>query len=83
LKETPDTVSVERSADRLWVIYRSPDNDVHRMGEMPGFDPFDPTLSDMGRWLSERRNQVIEQRVYNGIHVLLLDPEQSVTVDSH
>ena len=82
LKETPDTVPVERSADRLWVIYRSPDNDVHRMGEMPDFDPFDPTLSDMGRWLSKRRDQVVEQRVYNGIHVLLLDSEPSVTADS-
>jgi hypothetical protein len=83
LKETPDTARVERSTKRLWVIYRSPDNNVHRMGEMPDFDPFDPTLSDMGRWLSKRRDQVIGQRVYNGIHVLLLDPEQSVAADSH
>jgi mannosyltransferase len=83
LKETLDTVPVERSASRLWVIYRSPYNDVHRMGEMPDFDPFDPTLSDMGRWLSKRRDQVIEQRVYNGIHVLLLDPERWVPADSY
>ncbi len=81
LKETPDTVPVERSADRLWVIYRNPNDDVHRMGEMPDFDPFDPALSDMGRWLSKRRNQVIEQRVYNGVRVLLLDPKQPIAAE--
>ncbi len=44
------------------------------------FDPFDPTLSDMGKWLSTRRDQVIEQRVYNGVRVLLLDPQQPMAV---
>jgi hypothetical protein len=83
LKETPDTAPVERSADRLWVIYRDPIDDVHRMGEMPDFDPFDPTLSDMGRWLSQRRDQVIEQHVYNGIRVLLLDPEPPMAAGQH
>jgi mannosyltransferase len=81
LKETLDTVPVERSADRLWVIYRNPNDDVHRMGEMPDFDPFDPTLSDMGRWLSKRRDQVIEQRAYNGVRVLLLDPEPTMAAE--
>lgn len=81
LAETPDTTALERSANRLWVVYRNPNEDVHRMGEMPDFDPFDPTLSDMGQWLHMRRDQVIEQRVYNGVRVLLLDPEPLVVVD--
>jgi hypothetical protein len=76
LDDTPDIVPIERSSTRLWVIYRNPNEDVHRLGEMPDFDPFDPTLSDMGKWLSTRRDQVIEQRVYNGVRVLLLDPQQ-------
>jgi uncharacterized membrane protein len=76
LADTPNMTPVERSSARLWVVYRNPNEDVHRMGEMPDFDPFDPTLSDMGKWLSTRRDQVIEQRVYNGVRVLLLDPEQ-------
>jgi uncharacterized membrane protein len=83
LEETPDTTQIERSADRLWVVYRNPNEDVHRMGEMPDFDPFDPTLSDMGQWLSKRRDQVIEQRVYNGVRVLLLDPQQPVVASQH
>ncbi len=78
LAEVTDTAPIERSADRLWVIYRNPNEDVHRMGEMPDFDPFDPTLSSMGEWLSTRQDQVIEQRVYNGVRVLLLDPQQPV-----
>jgi len=81
LKETPDTAPVERSADRLWVIYRNPINDIHRTGEMPNFDPFDPTLSDMGRWLSTRRDQVIEQHAYNGVRVLLLDLERPMPAE--
>jgi hypothetical protein len=76
LADTPNTTPFERSSTRLWVVYRNPNEDVHRMGEMPDFDPFDPTLSDMGKWLSTRRDQVIEQRVYNGVRVLLLDPQQ-------
>jgi hypothetical protein len=76
LADTPNTAPIERSSVRLWVVYRNPNEDVHRMGEMPDFDPFDPTLSDMGKWLSTRRDQVIEQRVYNGVRVLLLEPEQ-------
>jgi uncharacterized membrane protein len=79
LDETPDTTPIERSSNRLWVVYRNPNEDVHRMGEMPSFDPFDPTLSDMGKWLSQRRDEVIEQHVYNGVRVLLLDPGQSMT----
>jgi hypothetical protein len=83
LDETPDTTQLERSADRLWVVYRNPNEDVHRMGEMPDFDPFDPTLSDMGKWLSKRRDQVIDQHVYNGVRVLLLDPQQPMAADQH
>ncbi len=83
LADTPNTTPMERSSTRLWVIYRNPNEDVHRMGEMPDFDPFDPALSDMGKWLSTRRDQVIEQRVYNGVRVLLLDPQQPMAAEPH
>jgi 4-amino-4-deoxy-L-arabinose transferase-like glycosyltransferase len=82
LWETPDTTPLEREAERLWVIYRNPNEDVHRMGEMPDFDPFDPTLSQMGAWLSVRQDQVVQQWAYNGVHVLLLDPQQPLAAES-
>jgi hypothetical protein len=81
LADTPDTARIERSADRLWVIYRNPNEDVHRMGEMPDFDPFDPTLSAMGEWLARRQDQVIGQWAYNGVRVLLLDPQPPLAAD--
>jgi hypothetical protein len=76
--DTPDTTAVEQSARRLWVVYRNPNEDVHRMGLMPDFDPFDPTLSDLGKWLYARQDQVIDQRAYNGVRILLLDPSRPV-----
>jgi hypothetical protein len=81
LADTPDTAPIERSADRLWVIYRNPNEDVHRMGEMPDFDPFDPTLSAMGEWLARRQDQVIGQWAYNGVRVLLLDLQPPLVAD--
>jgi mannosyltransferase len=77
LTETPDTTAIEQSARRIWVVYRDPNEDVHRMGLMPDFNPFDPKLAPMGAWLSARRDEVVEQRSFNGIRILLVDPHQS------
>jgi len=66
----------------VWVIYRNPIEDVHRVGAMPDFDPFDPTLSPMGEWLSERRSQVVAQRKFNGVRILLLDPSQPLVANA-
>jgi hypothetical protein len=74
LTDTERAAEMERTAERVWVVYRNPIDDVHRLGLMPDFDPFDPSLSQMGEWLAERQGQVVEQRTYNGVRVLLLDP---------
>jgi uncharacterized membrane protein len=75
LTEKPDTSILEERAERLWVVYRNPNEDVHRLGRMPDFDPFDPRLSRMGEWLNARRAQVLEIQAFNGVKVLLLDPD--------
>ncbi|MEW6580225.1 MAG: glycosyltransferase family 39 protein [Chloroflexota bacterium] len=77
LSEIPDTNALEQTADRLWVVYRNPNEDVHRLGLMPDFDPFDPRLSAMGEWLSAYRPQVLEIQTFNGMKVLLLDPDSA------
>ncbi len=65
--------ATQDTARRVWVVYRNPNEDVHRMGLMPDFDPFDAGLSDMGAWLAGREEQVIAQHRFNGVRVLLLD----------
>jgi hypothetical protein len=73
LSETPNTSSLEQNTVRLWIIYRNPNEDVHRLGEMPDFDPFDAKLTPMGAWLNARRGEVVECRKFHGVYVLLLD----------
>jgi len=63
-------------AERGWVMYRNPNEDVHRQGVMPDFDPFDPTLSPTGEWLASQRDQVLARADFNGITVLLLNMER-------
>jgi uncharacterized membrane protein len=74
LSETPNTSSLEQSAARLWIIYRNPNEDVHRLGEMPDFNPFDARLTPMGAWLNARRGEVSEYRKFRGVDVLVVNP---------
>ena len=78
LSDTPDPVLIGQNATRVWVLYRNPNEDVHRMGAMPAFDPWNPALSDMGEWLSTRHDNLIEQHSYTGVTLLLLDPHAVV-----
>jgi len=82
LADNPNADFTPHTAPRVWVIYRNPNEDVHRVGVMPDFDPFDPALSSMGEWLSERRAQVVAQRKFNGVRVLLLDPSQPLVANA-
>lgn len=82
LTDQPDTTRFEELSRRVWVIYRNPNEDVHRMGLMPEFDPFDPALSDMGAWLDQRETQVIAQQKFNGVRVLLLNTRHRLAADS-
>jgi uncharacterized membrane protein len=74
LSDTPDTSSLEQSSARLWIIYRNPNEDVHRLGEMPDFNPFDARLTPMGEWLNARRGEVTEYRKFRGVDVLVVTP---------
>jgi hypothetical protein len=69
-------------ASRVWVIYRNPNENVHRQGVMPDFDPFEPGRSRIGDWLSTRRGQVLEQKKFNGVTVLLVDVRPEMVVSS-
>jgi uncharacterized membrane protein len=66
---------VQRGLDegRVWAIYRNPNEDVHRLGVMPDFDPFAPSRYDITQWVIENRSQIVQQREFNGIKVFLLD----------
>jgi uncharacterized membrane protein len=66
--------SLEQSAARLWIIYRNPNEDVHRLGEMPDFNPFDARLTPMGAWLNARHGEVSEYRKFRGVDVLVVIP---------
>lgn len=79
LSEVADPAVLSERVGRLWVIYRNPNEDVHRLGLMPDFDPFDPHLSALGEWLSTRRDQVLEVNSFNGLKVLLLAPAPAQT----
>jgi hypothetical protein len=76
LSNTPNTALIEHSAARIWVVYHNPNEDVHRMGLMPDFNPFDPKLTPMGAWLSARHDEVIAQQSFHGVRILLVDPHR-------
>lgn len=70
----PATDTWAGPVERLWAIYRNPNDDVHREGVMPDFDPFE-SKSDvmMSEWLQNHHEQIIEQHEFNGIKVFLVD----------
>lgn len=79
LTEMPDTTPLEQSATRLWVIYRNPNEDVHRLGIMPDFNPFDANRMPIAAWLVARRGEIIQTQKYHGMYIFLLDTQQKTT----
>jgi len=75
LNAETDTTAFEATTDRIWVIYRNPIEDLHRLTIRPDFDPFDPSLSAVGAWLADRRERVQSVATFNGITVLLVEVE--------
>jgi hypothetical protein len=73
LAEMPDTEFVEAPYKRIWVIYRNPIENVHWLGVMPDFDPFEAGLSQIGNWLISQKSRVIEQQEFNGAKIFLLE----------
>lgn len=63
---------------RLWVVYRNPSVDTHRITLMPDFDPFEPTYTvregdALLNWLNANRAFLVREYEANGVHVLLFD----------
>jgi uncharacterized membrane protein len=74
LTETPDTEAVERSATRIWVIYRDQWEDFHRQGWVRDFDPLRRGLSDMSNWLVDRQDRIVGQTSFDGIVIYEMAP---------
>ncbi len=73
LADLPDTAAFEPSTQRVWLIYRNPNEDVHSQVVMPDFDPYEPGRSALGDWLIAHQAQVVAEQRFNGVTVLLLD----------
>jgi 4-amino-4-deoxy-L-arabinose transferase-like glycosyltransferase len=72
LIDSTQTAAFEQNAGRVWVIYRNPNEDFHRQGLMPDFDPFASSISPMGDWLHARRDRILQQKAFHGVKVFLL-----------
>ncbi|HEX3053611.1 MAG TPA: hypothetical protein VHP83_23325, partial [Aggregatilineaceae bacterium] len=73
LTDMPDTAAFEPSTQRVWLIYRNPNEDVHSQIVMPDFDPYEPGRTRLGDWLIAHQAQVVAEQRFNGVTVLLLD----------
>jgi hypothetical protein len=73
LDAPPLAEQFETPVTRVWAIYRNPDEDGHIQGALPGFDPFKPGNSPMPGWLIAHRSEVISQKEFNGVAVVLVD----------
>ncbi len=63
----------EEVARRFWVLYRTPDENVHQLLSLPRFDPFRPQNTAISQWLLPRLGYVEDYRTFDGLTVLLLD----------
>jgi hypothetical protein len=61
---------------RVWMIYTSAEQDIHRLGLLPDFEPYQEDYFFMSDWLLERRDRILERRDFAGIKVFLVDVEQ-------
>lgn len=63
----------QNPVSRVWVIYGNPDIEVHRLGVLPDFDPFQSQHFFMSDWLIERQDRIMAQKNFPGLKVFLLD----------
>ena len=73
LSEAESTAYPENNNGRYWVLFRNPDEDIHRLGTMPEFNPLQPYQSVISDWLLPRRDFVVQYATFDGISVLLVD----------
>jgi mannosyltransferase len=60
-----------RPPDRTWTVCVNPNQDIHRQGLMPAFDPFEPG-PPTATWLRAHRDDIIARQDFNGLSVLLV-----------
>lgn len=73
LNENPSDLRFEKETDRMWVIFRNPIEDFHMEGQMPDFNPFEPSPSPMDEWLNKRRDRIIKIAQFDGVLIVLLE----------
>lgn len=80
LSETDKVIPPDEIGVRYWVIYRSPFEDVHRLGRMPGFDPFGLNRTITSRWLMQRLPYVVDFREFDGVTIVIVVPQEPQAV---
>ncbi len=75
LSESDEPIPPDEPGARYWVIYRAPDEDIHRVGTLPTFDPLVPQHSVIADWLLVRAQYVVDTRTFDGVTILLLNLE--------
>ncbi len=63
----------EEIAERFWVLYRTPDENIHQLLSLPRFDPFQPQNTAISRWLLPRLDYVVDYQAFDGVTVLLVN----------
>jgi uncharacterized membrane protein len=81
LSETDRAIPPDQPGGRYWVIYRNPFEDVHRLGVMPGFNPFSANRTVTSQWLIPRRKYVEEHRAFDGVTILRVDMPATLADD--
>ena len=66
----------EEVGERFWVLYRTPDENIHQLLSLPEFDPFRPQHTAISQWLLPRLNYVVDYRAFDGVTVLLVNFSQ-------
>jgi len=79
LSETDEPTPPDEIGARYWVIYRAPDEDIHRVGTLPSFDPLIAQSSVTADWLLAHTQYIVDTKVFDGVTILLLNLDQTVS----
>ncbi|NDJ78561.1 MAG: hypothetical protein GYB65_20105 [Chloroflexi bacterium] len=68
-----DRVAAFRAdAARLWVVYRTRSEDLHRQGWLEDSDPLQTGLSPLSDWLVENQARITNTYTFDGVTIFLL-----------
>ncbi len=73
LYESDSLAEFEGRHRRIWAVYRNINENVHRQGAMPPFDPFKSTFSLMSGWSIANQDYVTQVVTFNGVVVFLVE----------